>query len=50
MPLSPHRVWQALQGRATTESAVPDAMGPEVVASDLNSSGNPTGQSDGSAR
>jgi carbon-monoxide dehydrogenase large subunit len=50
MPLSPHRVWQALAGRSVGEAAVPDAIGPEVVASDLNSSGNPTGQSDRSAR
>jgi carbon-monoxide dehydrogenase large subunit len=54
MPLSPHRVWQALHGRPTTEAAVPDAIGPEVLASSQNSSGNPTGQSsngaEGSAR
>ena len=54
MPLSPHRVWQALHGRPAGEAAVPDSLGPEVVASDLNSSGNPTGRSangsDGSIR
>ncbi len=50
MPLSPHRVWQALQGRGPGEAAVPDATAPEVVQADVGSSGNPTGQSDGSAR
>jgi carbon-monoxide dehydrogenase large subunit len=39
MPLSPHRVWQALQGRPVAEAAVPETSGPEQYTAPLNSSG-----------
>jgi carbon-monoxide dehydrogenase large subunit len=39
MPLSPHRVWQALQGRPTAEAPVPDNVSPEQYTAPMNTSG-----------
>jgi len=40
MPLSPHRVWQALQGLEVAEAPVPDTSGPEQYTDPMNSSGS----------
>jgi carbon-monoxide dehydrogenase large subunit len=40
MPLSPHRVWQALQGLDVAEAPVPDTSGPEQYTDPMNSSGS----------
>jgi len=39
MPLSPHRVWQALQGRATAEAPISDNVSPEQYTAPMNTSG-----------
>jgi carbon-monoxide dehydrogenase large subunit len=47
MPLSPHRVWQALQHRPVGEAPVPETSGPEQYTDPRNSSGAfDTGQGD----
>ena len=40
MPCSPHRVWQALQGKAISEAPVPETSGPEQYTAPENSSGS----------
>ena len=40
MPCSPHRVWQALQGKPISEAPVPETSGPEQYTAPENSSGS----------
>ncbi len=40
MPCSPHRVWQALQGKSISEAPVPETSGPEQYTAPENSSGS----------